>query len=214
MIILLASQKGGPGKSTAAVNLATELARTGSDVVLVDADRQRSAARWAQDRSDGDYTPAVPCVEKLGNIRSTLAELNSRYGVVIVDAAGHDSQEARTALTIADVVVVPVRPSQLDLDTLEPLGEVITEARDFNPGLVVMGLLSQVPTNANGSEATDAREYLSDYPLYEPLGTVLHERKAFRDTIGEGLSVVEWTNPKAKAEVSVLAAEITERMSK
>jgi len=52
MIILLGSQKGGCGKSTTAVNLCAELAQTGADVVLVDADRQGTAARWVQDRQE------------------------------------------------------------------------------------------------------------------------------------------------------------------
>jgi chromosome partitioning protein len=52
MIILTGSQKGGCGKSTTAVNLCAELAGQGHDVVLVDADRQATAANWAMDRAD------------------------------------------------------------------------------------------------------------------------------------------------------------------
>ena len=68
MIILIGSQKGGPGKTTIAVNLAVEFARQGKDVVLVDADSQRSAARWHADREEQGHTPRIACVEKLGSI--------------------------------------------------------------------------------------------------------------------------------------------------
>ncbi|MFZ4843971.1 AAA family ATPase [Mycetocola saprophilus] len=208
MIILIGSQKGGPGKTTIAVNLAVEYARQGKDVCLVDADPQRSAARWHADREELRHTPAVACVEKLGSLHQTLQDLATRYDVVVVDVAGKDSKEMRTGMTAADTLVVVVRPSQLDLDTLGHMSEVIAQAQDFNPNLRVCGLISQAPSNPNITERTDAGEYLADYPLIRPLETVIHERKAYRDVIGEGLGVVEWSNPKAKSEIQELAAEV------
>lgn len=208
MIILLGSQKGGPGKSTIATNLAVEFARQGKDVVLVDADRQRSSARWHEDREELGRTPALACVEKLGSIHQTLLDLDGRYDVVLVDVAGHDSKEMRTGMTAADKLVVVVRPSQFDLDTLPHMSEVIEQALDLNHSLDVRGLITQAPTNSNASERADAGEYLSDYPVIKPLRTVIHERKAYRDVIGEGLGVVEWSNAKAKAEIQVLAEEL------
>lgn len=208
MIILVGSQKGGAGKSTIAVNLAAELARQGEDVVVVDADAQRSAARWHADREAAGITPAIACIEKLGNIRETLLDLDARYGYVIVDVAGKDSKEMRTGMTAAHKMVVTVRPSQLDLDTLPHMSELVEQVRDFNPELVVRSLLTQVPTNPGVTERTDAGEYLSDYPALHPLQTVVYERKAYRDVIGEGLGVVEWNNPKARAEIQEFAAEL------
>lgn len=208
MIILIGSQKGGVGKSTIATNLSAEFARQGLDVCLVDADVQRSAARWHADRTEAGVTPTIASVEKLGNIRETLLDLDSRYGIVVVDVAGKDSKEMRTGMTAAHKMIVTVRPSQLDLDTLPHMRTLVEEVHDFNPALEVRGLLTQVPTHHEGSERTDAGEYLADYPELKPLQTVIYERKAYRDVIGEGLGVVEWTNPKAKAEIQALAAEL------
>jgi chromosome partitioning protein len=164
-------------------------------------------------KKPGPPTPATPAsaatVEKLGNLYSTLQDLDKRYDVVIVDVAGNDSKEMRTAMTAAHQMIVTVRPSQLDLDTLPHMSELIEQAQDLNPALVVRGLISQAPTNPNGSERTDAGEYLADYPLITPMETVVYERKAYRDVIGEGLGVVEWTNPKARAEIQELAGEVT-----
>jgi chromosome partitioning protein len=209
MIVLVGSQKGGAGKTTVAINLAVEWARQGRDVCLVDADSQRSAARWHADREESGRTPAITCLEKQGNIRDTLVDLDSRYDLVVVDVAGKDSKELRTAMTAAHVLVVTVRPSQLDLDTLDHMSEVISSAQDFNEGLRAYGLLTQVPTNAWGTEEGDAATYLADYPIVTPLQTVIHERKAYRDVIGEGAGVVEWTNSKATAEIQFLAKEIS-----
>lgn len=111
-------------------------------------------------------------------------------------------------MAAAHVLIVTVRPSQLDLDTLEHMSEVISSAQDFNEDLEVYGLLTQVPSNVYGSEEGDAGQYLKEYPIIEPLKTVIHERKAYRDVVGEGLGVVEWTNFKAKSEIQVLAAEV------
>ncbi|WP_298044706.1 AAA family ATPase [uncultured Citricoccus sp.] len=208
MILLIGSQKGGVGKSTVAINLAVEYARQGRDVCLVDADAQRSAARWHADREEQGHQPAVACVEKFGTIHQTLTDLATRYDIVIVDVAGKDSREMRTGMLAADTLVVVVRPSQLDLDTLGHMSEVIEQAKDLNPGLTVRGLIAQAPSNPAISERTDAREYLADYPTIKPLETVLYERKAYRDVVGEGLGVVEWSNPKAKAEIQELAAEV------
>lgn len=208
MIILVGSQKGGPGKSTVAMNLAVEYATQGKDVCLVDADSQRSIATWHADREDQKRQPALACVEKLGNIAQTLTDLATRFDTVIVDVAGKDSKEMRTGMTAADKLIVVVRPSQLDLDTLGHMSEIIEQAMDFNPDLEVRGLISQAPSNPNVTERDDAGEYLADYPILKPLETVIHERKAYRDVVGEGLGVVEWTNPKAKAEIKELAAEV------
>ena len=74
MIILIGSQKGGCGKSTTAVNISAELANKGHDVVLVDADRQSTAANWAMDRAENKALPKVNCVQKYDNIRDTLLD--------------------------------------------------------------------------------------------------------------------------------------------
>ena len=206
MIILIGSQKGGPGKSTVAINLSVELARRGEDVMLVDADAQRSVARWHSDRQEAGVSPAIACIEKLGNIRETLLDLDTRYGYVVVDVAGKDSKEMRTGMTAAHKMVVTVRPSQFDLDTLPHMRELIDQVRDFNPGLEVRSLLTQVPTNPGVTEGMDAGEYLTDYPELKPMQTVIYERKAYRDVISEGLGVVEWNNPKARAEIQEFAA--------
>lgn len=208
MIILIGSQKGGCGKSTTAVNVCAELSGRGHDVVLVDADRQCTAANWAMDRAENTKLAKVHCVQKYENIRETLLDLDKRYGYVIVDAAGRDSRELRTGMTAAHVLIVPFRPSQPDLDTLPNMQEIITQAKDLNPGLRVFGLITMAPTNPVIHEEADARECLNDYPEINLLSTMIRDRKVYRDAMSEGLGVVEMDNPKAKAEIKKIVEEV------
>jgi len=208
MIILVGSQKGGCGKSTVAVNICTVLAVNGRDVVLVDADRQSTAANWVMDRSANKALPVVHCIQKYENIRNTLLDLNKRYEYIIVDAAGHDSRELRTGMTAAHVMLLPFRPSQPDLDTLPSLQEIITQARDLNSELIVYALLTMGPTNPVVRETDEAREYLQDYPEIRLLTTVVRDRKVYRDAMSEGMGVIEMSNRKATEEIKSLTREI------
>ena len=208
MILLIGSQKGGCGKSTTAASICAELAAQGKDVVLVDADRQSTAANWAADRQGNEVLPVVHCIQKYDNIRQTLLDLDKRYGFVVVDAAGRDSRELRTGMTAANVLLVPFRPSQPDLDTLPYMQEVITQVRDLNPGLQVFGLLTMNPTNPSIHEEAEAREYLQDFPAIQPLRTLIHDRKVYRDSMSTGMGVTEMGNPKAKAEIQELLKEL------
>ena len=208
MIILVGSQKGGCGKSTTAINICAQLANNGHDVVLVDADRQCTAANWAMDRAEITTLPTVHCIQKYENIRETLIDLDKRYEYVVVDAAGRDSRELRTGMTAADVLIVPFRPSQPDLDTLPKMQEIIIQAKDLNPELKVFGVLTMAPTNPVIHETEEAREYLQDYPEITLLNSIIRDRKVYRDAMSEGMGVIEMDNPKATEEIQLLTKEV------
>lgn len=207
MIILLGSQKGGCGKSTTAINICAHLALNESDVVLVDADRQCTASNWVADRSQLNV-PTVHCVQKYGNVSATLTDLDQRYEYVVVDAAARDSRELRTAMVVADLLIMPFRPSQADLDTLTHMNEVVEEAKDLNPSLEVRALLTMASANPFVTEVQEATEYLDDYPDIRLFETVVRDRKVFRDALSEGLGVVETDNVKAKNEMTQLMEEL------
>ena len=130
MIILIGSQKGGVGKSTISVNMCAALANQGKDVLLVDTDRQSSSSNWAGDRAENKTLPIVNLAQKYDNIRASLIDFNNRYEYVIVDAAGRDSKELRTGLVAADILLMPVRPSQFDLDTIPVMMEMVDEVKE------------------------------------------------------------------------------------
>ncbi|MCV6589104.1 MAG: AAA family ATPase [Marinobacterium sp.] len=208
-IVVVTSQKGGPGKSTVATNLASGLSHQGYDVMLVDADRQMSALRWSQDRAEKN--PDLPLVHSVAcydDIRPALKDTAGRYDFVVVDTAGRDSKEMRLGMTVADQLVVPFRPSQFDLDTLMALSEIVTEAMYLNPTLDVRAILNMAPTHRASSEASDGLEYLAEYPVFKTMKTVLHDRKVYRDAIEDGRGVVEMKNDKAADEIRQLVQEL------
>ncbi|WGL94070.1 AAA family ATPase [Arsenophonus nasoniae] len=208
MIVLIGSQKCGCGKSTLCVNIAAELVRQKKDVILVDSDRQGTSANWISDRNKQLKTPNIHCIQKFDNIRDTLLDLNKRYEYVMVDTAGRDSRELRTGMTTSDILLVPFRPSQPDLDTLPRLVEIMMEAKDINPKLKAIAILTLAPTNPIINEIQEAKEYLKDYPELFLMNTVIRDRKVYRDCMPEGKGVVEMDNLKARGEIQCLVKEI------
>lgn len=210
MILLIAAEKGGVGKSTIATNLAVHLAHGGVDVVLLDTDGQATAARFVERRDEAGITPAVPCVQRTGDVASTLRDLANRYQVVVVDAGGRDSREMRSAMAVANLLLVPTKASQADLETFSKVNELVGLARGLNPELKAVALLSIAPTNPVIREVEDARELLVEFDQLELADTIIRDRKVYRDALLVGKGVIELDNSHARAEIQLLAQEFFE----
>ena len=207
MILLIAAEKGGVGKSTLATNLAVHLAQCGVDVVLLDTDGQATAARFVERRDEARLTPAVPCVQRTGDVASTLRDLARRYQVVVVDAGGRDSREMRSAMAVANLLLVPTRASQADLETFPKINELIGLARGLNPELKALAVLSIAPSNPVIREVDDAKELLHEFDQLDLADTIIRDRKIYHDALLAGKSVVELDNSQARAEIQLLTQE-------
>lgn len=210
MKILVGSEKGGTGKTTLATNLAALLAQLGRDVVLLDTDRQASAACWQDERKRrvGAVLPQVHCLERHGDVHDAVADLGGRYQDVIVDAGGRDSEELRSAMLAVDVVISPFRASQFDLWTVEHLAALVQKARTWNRDLRALAVLNMAPTHARATEPAEAQAMMQEFSAIELATSVVFDRKAFRDAACHGLGVVEYTDPKAAQEIRALGAEV------
>jgi chromosome partitioning protein len=209
MIILIGGEKGGTGKSTLATNLAVGLLKRDLDVMLLDADPQATAAKWVERRNNNDLK-TVHSSQKTGDVFRTAKDLAKRYDVVIIDAGGRDTKELRTAMVAADLMYIPIKASQADLETLPHVNELIGLAKAMNPGLVAKAILCMAPTNPSITEVADAKELLAEFDQFGLSSVVIRERKPFRDALLEGKSVLELTDGKAKSEVDSLITEIME----
>lgn len=210
MIVLVGAEKGGVGKSTIASNLAIHLVHHGVDVALLDTDGQATCARFVERRDEAGIRPSVPCVQRTGDVASTLRDLSRRYQVIVVDAGGRDSREMRSAMAVANLMLVPTRASQADLETLPKVNELIGLARGLNPELKASAVLSMAPSNPVIREVEDARELLTQFEQLALADTVIRDRKVYRDALLSGHGVVELENLQARAEIQLLAQEFFE----
>lgn len=208
-ILLTAGQKGGTGKSTTATNLAVVLVQAGEEVVLVDGDvKQGTASRWVERRNDAGGSRLIHCVAKSGDLYHTINDLAQRYQNVIVDTAGSDSKEMRSAMAAAHVLLIPLRASQPDLETMMHINETIGLAKGLNPRLQAHAVLSMAPTNPYVDEVREARAFLADFDEVTLCDSIIRDRKIYRDAMLAGAGVVEMRNSKASAEMQLLAQEL------
>lgn len=134
MIISLAGQKGGTGKSTVAICLSVELIRRGRSVLLLDADHQGTATTW-RDIAVEQGHPVPDLARTL-----SVADLDTRaragdHDYVVVDLPSDLKEMTRAALVIADVVLIPCGASATEMWSLTETVEVVQAARSYNPGL-------------------------------------------------------------------------------
>lgn len=210
MITIIGSNKGGAGKTTTAINVTVGLAQRGYDVCLVDADFQRTASRWYAEREASGVLPTITLIEKRDNISQTLKNLDAKYDHVIVDVAGRNSRELITGGTVAHQIIAPHQCSQPDLDTIVELQQQIEAMRDLNPELKVYCYQTLATTNPllQGNERYEFLEFVKEFEQLTILKSIAYYRKIYRDVMSQGLSVLETSNMKAKAEVLSLLDEV------
>lgn len=211
MILLIGGEKGGPGKSTIATNLAAIRVSENKDVLLIDTDKQPTASYWCAVREDNNFVTRVPSIQKFDKaIKNEIKELEKKYDDIIIDAGGRDSIELRSSLLVADTVVFPLRPSQFDLWTLERLSNLVEHAQEINNKLIPYILLNQNPTNRGGKEIEEAKSFVAEFNNLKLLKTIICERIVFRRAAIEGLSVIEYkpNDIKASKEIKNLYREI------
>lgn len=177
--IVFATPKGGSGKSTSAVVLATELASSGAEVTIIDADPNRPVARWGK-------LPGCPAsltvIDDVGErtIVRTIEEQAARTTFVIVDLEGTASRMIPYAMSRADLVLIPTRGSVLDaVEAVAAIREVKQQEEAFRiriPAAVLFTCTSAAirPRTLSSIES----EFAANGVLV--LKTRLHERDAFR----------------------------------
>jgi chromosome partitioning protein len=214
MIVLIANEKGGVGKTTMAVNLAAMCRLAGKEVLLVDTDRQESSSTWAAMRHENEVIPVIPCVSKTGKVGRDLVELAGKYDVLVVDAGGRDSLEMRQALAVCTVCIIPVKPAQFDVWSLACMADLLRDVADrLERRVNAFALINGASPNPGVQEAQEVRSALGDYAdLFPALASVVTERIAFRKAARDGLGVLELTgkaaDAKAAHEMTTLYQEI------
>jgi chromosome partitioning protein len=221
MLILVGGQKGGTGKSTVATNLVTMRAVRGRDAFLYDIDPQRTSTLWASRRDENNVEPRISSSQKVLDrrvlnagtvIRNELKALIPRYEDIIIDAGGADNEVLRAAMTLADILVLPLMTSAFDTWTLDTVNNLVSEARQVNSKLIAKVLYNKVaqhPMTAK-SEIEESDDILSDFEHLQRLKTIMVYRVSIRRSQNGGLSVIEYkpADEKAVEEINSLYEEV------
>ena len=188
-IISLVCQKGGTSKTTTALNLAVEAMAYGLEVVIIDLDPQVSACDWKDIRGE---EPPVVAATPVPHLQRTLkAAAESGADLAIIDTAGRTNDAATAAARAADLVLVPLQPSLIDLKTLGATLEIIRLAG----GKPTRAILSRV--RAAGTRHEDTTAWLQAQGV-EVCPATLGERVTYQDAYAEGRAVCE-AEPGGKA---------------
>lgn len=208
-IITIANQKGGCGKTTIAMGLAGTYGLRNKKVLVVDADLQGTATRWAG--SAPDETPFPAAVMGLaavgGKLHREVKKYIDDYDVIVIDCPpAVDSAAPQSALLISDVAIVPVVPSPADLWAARGIKQIIENAADINESLCPLLVANMVPRTALGR---DALSTLEDFGI--PLArSTLGQRTAYREAVLYGCPVQSLGSKARNAsdEIDALADEI------
>ena len=211
MIVLIGGEKGGPGKTTIATNIAAMRTIDVGDVLLVDTDKQPTSSYWCSMREDKGIRPRVASVQKYDKaVRTEISELNKKFLDIIIDAGGRDSPELRGALLVCDKAIFPLRPSQFDLWTLGRLSALVEVALEINEKLKAYVVINQSSPNPAVREVEEMKEFLSEFDNIKLLKSVICERIVFRRAALNGMGVTEYKpeDLKATEEMNSLYREI------
>lgn len=205
MIVCVGNTKGGVGKTTIALNLAIARALQGREVMLIDGDRQATAQTAIDIRAASGKAPLIACAvySEGRTLISQVGLMRSKFDDIIIDSGGRDSAALRAAMGMSDVVVVPFAPRSLDVWALAQLDSLIEELKGAHPNMRVLAILNAADTQGHDNE--DAAAAVADYPNMQYVATPIIRRKAFANSAGQGLSILEY-RPKDDKGIEEMTA--------
>ena len=194
--IVLATQKGGSGKSTLAIGLALAAMQDGQTVRLIETDPQGTISNWKRRRANAE--PMVEPINNTGVIEQRLqAYARSGVTLTIIDTAGSVNAMTTAAIRVADLCLIPARPSPADIEATAPtLGIVRSCDRPF------AFVLNQTPFR--GQRINNAAATLGDEAPLDVSGVLalpyIVMRNDHQDALGAGLAVTEYAPTGKSAE--------------
>ncbi|CAD7289521.1 hypothetical protein LMG7974_01598 [Campylobacter majalis] len=217
MIVSVINEKGGSGKTTLAINLAFKMASDGLDIMLIDADPQKSIEVVLDYRVNNGLDLPFNSVSKTGDSLAMEARsLSTKYDSIVIDTGGRDSKEMRQALIVSDIVLIPtIITSGFDQAVLNKMLDLVGEISITNQKLKALIINNRASTNPMLQTKNEKyTEFLREVELPSNIKlaqTILHEREIYKNVIFDGKSVIELDGDnKAKDEINSLYKELLE----
>jgi len=194
-IIAIVSQKGGSGKTTLAVHLASAATSAGKVACIIDTDPQATAAAWGDWRGGADPEVITTPPSRLGKTIEDAAKLGA--DVIVIDTPPHADAAAREAVKAADLVLIPTRPRAFDLHAIQTTAELIRYAG--KPAFVIF----------NAAPARGVQLFAEASAIVAELGMAVcpvtfADRAAFHHSTAAG-KVASETDPQGKAAAEAAA---------
>ena len=208
-VIALLNQKGGVGKTTLSINLAQAFQLRGLRVLIVDTDPQGSAQDWYQaGQNHGLDMPGVVGVER-PTLEKSIPQLRNAFDIIIIDGAAKLQDITVSALKTADIVLIPIQPTVLDIWATDDLVELVKARQSVTGGKPKAAFL--VNRQIFGSRlAGDANDALSHFemPVFKARTT---QRVVYAECIASGSTVLDIEpNGPASAEIVAILEELQE----
>lgn len=190
-----------------AVNLAARLAEDGDNVLLIDADPQKSTEVFSDMRSQSGLKPLFSNVSRTGvSLGDEIERMSKAFDSIIIDTGGRDSKEMRKAMLKSNLVIIPTIPSQYDVPVLENMLEIYDESRQVNEKLLAFVLVNRASPNPFlHKDLENLKEFVTEIKINKGLDNVvllensLFERQAYRKAVVEGKSIKEFCVENDKA---------------
>lgn len=210
-IITIASTKGGVGKSTFILNLATVIQNSGKKLALLDADAQNTVSKWNKVReyirsSDPQLASLFVASARGETLLEIANDKNNQGYTVLIDSPGVDDNNMRAALLRSDYIITPCPTSSVDLWEVETLMNILKKLQTIqNRKIPLILLFNKVPPRHEHGAVKEAKEFFSTNNIHPDyiLPTCICERAAFKHSIKDGKGVIEFSpsDPKAIAEI-------------
>lgn len=204
MIIGILQQKGGVGKTTLAINLASCYAETGLRVLLVDADPQGSSLAWSSVRDKPALFHVVGMPKP--NLHKDLPAIAANYDMVVIDGAPRVNELARSAIMASDMILIPVQPSPFDIWSCVDVVGLVREGRIVREDIQAAFVVNRKIVNTVIGRSVMKAFGEFEFPLLE---SMVSQRVVFAESAASGLTVLEvGSDSAATREIAAVAREI------
>jgi chromosome partitioning protein len=216
--IVFASPKGGVGKSTAALLLATELATHGGSVTMIDADPNRPLTQWARLPGKPEKLTVLATTTE-DSIIDTIETAATLTQFVIVDLEGTASMMVGYAMSRADFVVIPAQGSHLDAtEAVKAVKLVRAQEKAFQRKIpfAILFTRTSAAIRPRTLQSIETEFFENSVPMF---GNQIHEREAYRALFAfggtlDGLDPAQVANlPAARLNAKSFAGEVIERLT-